>query len=243
MEFLYSLLGYRKKGAYDRVDDRDLPLSANLPALPQWPLDGGVDGKDAHGIHHQDQGTTPHCVGFGTAGVASHAATAIAGREITFEGEYIWSLMVKHGYVLPGQYGAYLRDGVHAVIKECKLHGGIYATDGTKWCFDKFELVEKLQFDEVISKNYRIIGGGMVNSPMCDKNWFWIPPGYGRGGGHCWQYVDDYGDKYSCDNSWKWWGLFYRNKRKRSGIFWVDKNDKSRLFASAFILTGCKKVQ
>ena len=235
-EIILTLAGDRRAGAIDKADARDFPLSENLPVLPA--LDGGVDKQDDDNTHPQDQGNTPWCVAFATAGEMSSQATRIAKREITFDGKALWYLMVEWGLCKLEDQGTYLRNGVKAVIKECERSGYVRAVDGSKWKWNRFELVPHEKFDEVMGKNYGIITGSSVRTPMCDKDWFLRTNGTQ---GHAYRLIDDNGDRYKAKNSWYRFGILIG--KFFTGNFWVKKSDINSLFYSSFVLFGCEEVK
>jgi len=159
-------------------------------------------------------------------------------KQVTFNGEYIWSLIEKWGYALP-QGGAYLRDGARAIMDECEENGGILATDGRRYSFEKFERVRPEEFDRVHKKGYQIATGYKIKTPMCDKDWVINMEGMDHGG-HAFIDMDDYGGMDIGRNSWKKWGI--RKHGVPTGNFWISKEYRAKLFQS-FILIGPKRVK
>ena len=238
MEWILYLRGYRKCGAYDSSDNRDIPMSINLIDYSSIHLGGGVDRIDLDNVPFQDQKLSDHCVGFTWAGVASSLCTRHMRKPITFNGEYIWSLIEKWGYALP-EGGSYLRDGGKAIMKEVAEKGGILATDGRRYSFERFERVRPEEFDCVHKKGYQIATGYIIKVPMCDQEWVISMVGPDRGG-HAFIDMDDYGGVDIGRNSWRRWGI--RKHGVPTGNFWINKEFRAKLFQS-FILVGPKRMK
>ena len=243
MEFIYKIFGFRKCGAIDEKDSRDIRLSMNFASLPDAPnppnkLNGGIDRVDARNIVSQNQGRKPWCVAYTTAHHISSTCTRIAGREITFEGFMVWGLMVKHGLCKMGDNGTLLRNGPKAIQKECDVSGYVEATDGSMWYFSRYEVVMREEFSKVMARGYTIITGQMIKSPMCDKKNVLQINGTG---GHAFLAEDDYKHYYLGLNSFYRWGI--KMGKVFTGCFWIFKIFVQRLFYSSFILLGAREVK
>lgn len=235
-EMFSYLMGYRKCGAYDSYDERDYPLSENLIDYKSRPFED--DGIDLDNIPYQDQGITDRCVGFSWAGAASSLCTRHFGKKTTFNGNYIWHLIELWGYSLP-EGGAYLRSGGKAILKECKERGGILATDGRRYSFEKFEEVRPAQFSVVHKKGHQIVTGDIIRTPMCNYDWTIREDGSTRGG-HAFIDMDNTGGVDVGRNSWRRWGI--RKHGVPTGNFYIPKSYRQKLFRS-FILVGPKRIK
>jgi len=229
-ELFFVVRGYRKAGAWDKHDYRDFPLTSEVPKYK----------IDLHNISIMNQGKKPWCVAYAWAYIAGSLLTAHFGRKITINPEYLWKLMVKHGYCSMDSQGTFLRNGGKAIMKECTLNEGIDAEDGGVYAFESFRIVERYEFAKVLLDGYCIATGSVILRPMCNTDWFYRPTK--TGGGHAYALNAQLETKRKFANSWgdKHWG--YKMKNKHTGCGWVNNSDLSSLFNSSFILVKPSKI-
>jgi len=231
-----SLLGNRKTGAKNLEDSRDyITVASRLKPLPR--LDGGVDGEDADNDYPFNQRQTTQCVPTSTAALISSLCTRTFQDVITFNPSRIVQIMTDYGWYEEGE-GAFVQNGVKAIVRYCEEHGYLLDTKGDKYFFPRFESPKKEDWTEVLDKNHQIITGLQVLSPMTTPAWVWKPNT--TGGGHCVRMKDNYTKHYLGGNTWGRWGI--RKGKTPTGNFWVDKADTGKLFRG-FIIPEVRRVK
>lgn len=215
-ELILSLLGFRKTGVKEYIEDpRDYKAEEEIK-LGSSELPARVDLMNTFSMN---QGMTNHCTAYSVTGIfAQHNIQQHKDKSIFFDPNELWAHQLRQGDA-DEKWGATLT----SPLKSLKNHGLTY--NGKKYEISGYAYVQKENWRKYLADGYRIHTGGYTNRPMIDSEYNYIVPKY-QSGGHAWEIVgyDDNKAHYICQNSWGFWG------DDNSGRFYLKYGDEKHLF-------------